>query len=203
MDSTTRTGGRTSRDFTVRGVRAQNARFERMRARQRARQLSWRSGWIVGTHSHVPSCANTSTGISAFMAATHLEARAARVHVRVKVFEELLAAFRQQCRRTLRHLCRGSSTRSLLLHGLGFALAPFSFFLEGSLGLSMGAPQRTFRFTPLGLAFRFFRFSNTHTAKESAIAHCQICGILESVSPETGRAAALLSVLTSHVCGWG
>ena len=134
MDSTTRTGGRTSRDFTVRGVRAQNARFERMRARQRARQLSWRSGWIVGTHSHVPSCANTSTGISAFMAATHLEARAARVHVRVKVFEELLAAFRQQCRRTLRHLCRGSSTRSPSPRP-GFGTGPFSFlFLEGSFG---------------------------------------------------------------------
>ena len=40
------------------------------------------------------------------MAATHLEARAARVHVRVKVFEELLAAFCQQCRCALRHLFR-------------------------------------------------------------------------------------------------
>ena len=132
--STTRTGGRTSRDFRVRGVRARNARFERTRARQRARQLSRRLGWIVGTHSHVPSCANTSTWVSAFMAATHLEARAARVHVRVKVFEELLAAFRQQCRRTLRHLGRLPSAVSSYPPTLG---AFFVFFLnDPSLYLS-------------------------------------------------------------------
>ena len=175
MDSTTRTGGRTSRDFTVRGVRAQNARFERMRARQRARQLSWRSGWIVGTHSHVPSCANTSTGISAFMAATHLEARAARVHVRVKVFEELLAAFRQQCRRTLRHLCRGSSTRS----------PSFS-------------PARVWHWPFFVFVFRRIVWEESGSAPYS-----QIWGISRVCHQRLAGAAALLSVLTSHVCGWG
>ena len=56
------------------------------------------------------------------MAATHLEARAARVHVRVKVFEELLAAFRQQCRRTLRHLFHADWTQRGC-HALSFSTA--------------------------------------------------------------------------------
>ena len=78
------------------------------------------------------------------MAATHLEARAARVHVRVKVFEELLAAFRQQCRRTLRHLfhadwtLREAATPSLL-HGF-CTLGSFFFFtgVEEEIELGTG-----------------------------------------------------------------
>ena len=75
------------------------------------------------------------------MAATHLEARAARVHVRVKVFEELLAAFRQQCRRTLRHLGRLPSAVSSYPPTLG---AFFVFFLDvfrSSFGLDVGGPE--------------------------------------------------------------
>ena len=36
------------------------------------------------------------------------------------------------------------------------------------------APQRTFSFTPLGLAFCFFRFSNTHTPRSKGPGQLQL-----------------------------
>ena len=66
------------------------------------------------------------------------------------------------------HLDDAPLASRLLLLFAGFS------FLCAPVGLPRGprqlqsriatfAPQRTFRFTPLGLAFCFFRFSNTHT----------------------------------------